>query len=142
MKNDSIIVEQTFTVPAQKVWAAITDPEQMRKWYFPMMEDFRAEKGFETRFDVVAGDKHFLHIWKVMDVIPEQKISYEWRYDGYPGNSLLTFELFESKEGTKLTLTHEKLETFKGDINPGLAKENFQEGWNGFIKTRLKDYLD
>jgi uncharacterized protein YndB with AHSA1/START domain len=142
MKNDSIVVERTFTAPVEKVWNALTDPEQMRQWYFPMMEDFRPEKGFETRFDLVAGDKHFLHIWKVTDVIPGQKISYEWRYDGYPGNSLLTFELLKSNEGTKLVLTHEKLETFRGDINPGLAKDDFLQGWKGFINTRLKDYLD
>jgi len=142
MKNESIIVERTFSVPPEKVWNAITDPNQMRQWYFPMMEDFRPEKGFETQFDVVMGDKHYLHLWKVTDVIPGRKISYEWKYGGYPGDTLVTFELFESQEGTKLILTHENLETFKGDIYPELDKDNFLEGWMRFIGTALKDYLD
>jgi uncharacterized protein YndB with AHSA1/START domain len=142
MKNESIVVEQTFVVPVEKVWHAITDPEEMRLWYFPMMKDFRPEKGFETDFDVIAGDKNFLHIWKVTEVIPGRKISYDWKYAGYPGNSSLTFALFENKEGTKLILTHEKLETFQGDIYPGLAKDNFLQGWKDFIQIRLKDYLD
>jgi uncharacterized protein YndB with AHSA1/START domain len=142
MKNEAIIIERTYPVPADKVWEAITNPEQMRQWYFPMMEDFKAEVGFETSFGVSASDKHFLHIWKVAEVIPGNKISYEWRYGGYPGNSLVSFELFEEKEGTRLVLTHENLETFKGDQYPELARDNFMLGWTRFIGLALKEYMN
>jgi uncharacterized protein YndB with AHSA1/START domain len=142
MKNESVVVEQFFAAPVEKVWHAITDPEQMRQWYFPMMKEFRPEIGFETEFDVVAGDKHFLHIWKITDVMPGKKISYNWKYGGYPGDSTVTFELHENGAETRLILTHEKLETFQGHVHPGLAKENFLEGWKAFIQVRLKDYIN
>jgi uncharacterized protein YndB with AHSA1/START domain len=142
MQNEAIVVQRIYPVPAEKVWEAITNPEQMRQWYFPMLEDFKAEVGFETSFAVPAFDKHFLHIWKVAEVIPGKKISYEWRYGGYPGNSLVSFELFEEKEGTRLVLTHKNLETFKGDQYPELARENFILGWTRFICLALKEYMN
>lgn len=142
MKNETVSIERTYPAPIEKVWDAITDPQQMRQWYFPMMEDFRPEPGFQTKIDVVAGGKHFLHLWKVVEVVPGKKISYEWRYEGYPGNSLVSFELFEASEGTKLVLTHEKLETFQGDQYPELGKDNFLQGWTMFIGANLKNYLD
>ena len=141
MENDAVIIEHTYDAPVEKVWKAITDLRQMRAWYFPMLEDFKAEVGFETKFTVVAGGKDYLHIWKVVEVIPAKKISYEWKFGGYPGNSLLTFELFQNQGGTRLVLTHTGLKSFQGDVYPELAKENFMEGWTQFIGTALRDFL-
>ena len=36
----------------------------------------------------------YLHLCKIIDVIPEKKLSYSWRYENYPGNSVVTFENF------------------------------------------------
>jgi hypothetical protein len=47
------------------VWNAITDPDQMRQWYFPMLESFKPEVGFEIQFDVPHNDKIYQHLWKV-----------------------------------------------------------------------------
>ena len=74
-------------------------------------------------------------------MIPFKKISYTWRYEGYEGNSLVVFELFEEGNSTRLQLTHEGLETFP-ESNPDLAKEKFNEGWNHIIGRSLKDHLD
>ena len=133
MKKESVVIERIYPAPIDQVWSAITDPVKMKQWYFPMMEDFKPEPGFETRFVVEMDDKQYPHLWKVVEVIPPRKISYEWKFGGYPGNSLLTWELSETPQGTKLVLTHDHLESFQGDIHPELAKENFQEGWTHFV---------
>ncbi len=44
-------------------WQAITDPEQMRQWYFPMLPDFKAEVGFSVEFNVECEGGNFLHQW-------------------------------------------------------------------------------
>ena len=74
-------------------------------------------------------------------MIPKQKISYEWTFGDYPGSSLLTIELFEQLGMTWLRLTHAGIETFRGDLFPDLAKENFVEGWSSFIGKALSAYL-
>ena len=141
MGNEAYFIEQTYQAPISLVWKAITDRDQMKLWYFDLPE-FRSEVGCEFQF--MGGpteDRQYQHICKVTEAIPDQKIAYSWRYDGYPGNSLVAFELFDEGDQTSLKLTHEGLETFPAD-NPDFAKKNFAEGWNWIIGTSLKDYLE
>jgi len=141
MENEAYVIEQTYQAPISKVWKAITDKDEMKLWYFDLPE-FKPEIGIEFRFmGGPAEDRQYQHICQVMEVIPEQKIAYSWRYDGYEGNTLVTFELFDEGSQTRLKLTHEGLETFPAD-NPDLAKENFVIGWNWLMGTSLKEYLE
>jgi hypothetical protein len=43
---------------------------------------------------------------------------------------------------TTLTLTHSGLETFKPEVYPELAKENFSAGWNELIGSLLKKFVE
>ncbi len=135
-----VIVERVFNAPAEKVWKALTAKEEMKKWYFDL-PDFRPEVGAEFRF--IAGDdtKKYVHLCRVTEVLPGKKIAYTWRYEGYAGDSLVSFELFPEGNKTRLRVTHEGLETFPKS-NPDLAKENFAEGWTSIIGDSLKKYLE
>jgi uncharacterized protein YndB with AHSA1/START domain len=139
MNNNPIIVERTYDAPVDRVWKAITDKEEMKKWYFDLPQ-FLPVAGNEFTFEGGTPEKTYLHLAKVTEVIPNQKLQYSWRYDGYPGNSFVTFDLIPNGEKTTVRLTHEGLETFPSD-NPDFAKENFVEGWNAIIGTNLKEYL-
>ena len=142
MKNEPVIVERIYNPPVERVWHAITDVKKMRQWYFPTLVEFEPEVGFETMFDVPHDGKVFPHIWKVTEVVPNKKISYEWKFGGYPGNSLVSFELFDEDGKTRIVLTHNKLETFKGEIHSDLSKQNFVLGWTQFIGTALKEFVE
>ena len=69
--NDPIIVERIYNAPIEKVWNAITDKDEMKKWYFDLAE-FKAEPGFEFQFygEGKQGQK-FLHLCKVTEVISQ-----------------------------------------------------------------------
>lgn len=142
MNNQPIVIERTFDAPVAKVWRAITDKDEMKKWYFDLAE-FKAEVGF--RFEFTGGEeggKQFLHLCEITEVVPEKKLTYSWRYDGYAGNSFVTFELFEKENSkTLLRLTHEGVETFPNETDD-FAKENFVKGWTHIINISLKDYLE
>jgi uncharacterized protein YndB with AHSA1/START domain len=142
MDRDSIpiVVEQIFNAPIDEVWKAIVDVDQMRQWFFETITDFVPEIGFETQFNVRVEDRDYLHLWKVIEVTPGRKITYSWRYGGYPGNSFVTWELLEMTDGTKLTLTHEGIETFPKD-NPIFGREAGQEGWAYLVNESLKAFL-
>jgi uncharacterized protein YndB with AHSA1/START domain len=140
MKNEPFIIERTYNAPAHKVWEAITNKDQMRQWYFDLA-DFRAEPGFEFQFEGGPDDRKYLHKCRVTEVVPGKKLQYSWRYEGYEGNSFVTFELFPEGDKTRLKLTHEGLETFPMN-NPDFAKKNFMEGWNQIIGTSLKDFVE
>jgi uncharacterized protein YndB with AHSA1/START domain len=141
MDIQPIVIERRFEAPSSKVWKAITDKDEMKNWYFDLAE-FKPEIGFKFQFTGgPSPDKQYLHLCEVAEVIPGKKLTYSWRYDGYPGNSFVTFELFEEKGSTLLKLTHKGIESFAG-ANPDFAMDNFSEGWNYIIHTSLKNYLE
>lgn len=141
MEKAQVILERTYNAPIERVWRALTDVHQMKLWYMPTLTSFQPEVGFETRFSVGKG-KEWPHLWKITEVIPNKRISYEWRFEGFPGNSHVTFELTPDGDKTRLVLSHIGLETFEGDKNPGLEPHNFQEGWTQLIGTSLKDFVE
>lgn len=138
MENKPIIVERVFNAPVSKVWKAITDKAEMKNWYFDLAE-FKPEVGFKFQFMGGTEENQYLHLCEITDVVPEKKLTYSWRYDGYEGNSFVTFELFEEGNQTRLKLTHRGLESFSD--NPDFAKSNFEDGWDQIINTSLKNYL-
>ncbi len=141
MDTKAIVVEQTFNAPIAVVWKAITDKDQMRQWFFDPIAEFEPKIGFETQFKVRCEDQEYVHLWKVTNVVPERRIAYQWRYGGYPGNSLVTWELSEVRDGTNLTLTHEGHETFPQD-DPIFSRESGQAGWEYFLQESLKAFLE
>lgn len=139
MTQEPIIIERTVNAPAEKVWKAITDKNDMKQWYFDL-SDFRPEVGFEFSFEGGSKEKTFLHLCRVTEVIPGRKLSYTWRYKNYEGNSLVTFELFPEGNKTRIRLTHEGLETFPAQ--PDFAKANFNMGWTELIGNRLPAFVE
>ncbi len=140
MQTQPFSTERILNAPVSKVWKAISDKNEMKKWYFDLAE-FRPEVGFEFQFTAGDEQQQFLHLCKVTEVIKEIKLTYSWRYDGYEGNSFVTFELEPVGDNTRLTLTHMGLETFPQN-NPSFAKENFAAGWTHIIGTALVEYID
>ena len=134
------VIERSYNAPVEKVWDAITDKSQMKQWYFDL-DDFKPEVGFEFRFDGGSDDKIYHHICKIVEVVPNKKLKYSWKYEGFEGMSYVTFELFEEGKTTTVKLTHEGLETFPQN-NPDFAKESFMQGWTYILGTSLKNFLE
>ena len=140
--DEPIIVEQIFKSSKSDVWKAITELKQMKQWFFDNIESFKPEVGFETKFIIQNEDRVFPHLWKVTDVEPMSKITYNWKYEGYRGDSYVHFELFKQKLlQTKVRLTHQVIESFPSDV-PEFTRDSCIGGWNYFIKQNLKSYLE
>lgn len=141
MQSKSVSIERIYNAPVEKVWKALTDKEQMQQWYFTL-DEFRAETGFEFSF---KGQGHkgeqYIHLCKILEVVPLQKLSYSWTYEGYTGYSVVTFELFAEGDKTRLKLTHQGLESFPQD-NADFASESFTEGWNYLTGEALKTFVE
>jgi len=141
MKPEPFTIERTYDAPVEKVWQAITDREQMKKWYFDIPE-FRPEVGVEFQFDAGdQNDKIYRHLCRITEVVERKKLTYSWQYADTEGLSHVTFELFEEGNVTRLKLTHEGLETFPAD-KPAFARENFVRGWTEIIGTNLKNFVE
>lgn len=134
-------IERLYKAPVHKVWDAITNKEKMKVWYFELAE-FKAEVGFEFRFTGgPSPEKQYLHICEVTEVVEGKKLTHSWRYEGEPGISYVTWELFDQGDATLVRLTHANLESFNSG-NPDLARENFSKGWTSIVGKSLKEYLE
>ena len=134
-----LIVERTYNAPADVVWKAITDKDQMKQWYFSL-EEFRPEVGFEFSFTGENEGRVYIHHCRIVEVIPGRKLKHTWVYENYEGESFVTFELFPEGDKTKIKLTHEGLETFPQI--PDFRRENFQEGWSDILGRSLKEFVE
>ena len=141
MKQEPIVVEQTYKASVAEVWEALTNKEEMKEWYFDL-EEFRPEAGFTFQFLAGTEEKKFLHLCRITEVVFQKKIAYTWAYDGVPVETVVSFELFEEgPEQTKVRLTHVGVDQVPAD-NKDLARGNFVAGWNAIIGTNLKNYVE
>ncbi|MGN6211102.1 SRPBCC family protein [Parafilimonas sp.] len=95
MNNKDLVVERLLHATIDRVWKAISKPEELRHWFFNLKE-FKPEVGFQ--FSFTAGHKEQVQYTHITEVIPLKRLSYSWRYEGYPGISTVIIELLERNE--------------------------------------------
>lgn len=141
MDKKIVVVECIYEATIEEVWEALTNKDQLKHWYFEVT-DFKAEVGFEFQFSTKSDGKTYLHKCKVVEANPITKIAYTWSYEGYVGQSLVTFELFsEEKDQTRLKLTHSDLNTFSKD-DPEFSQENFNDSWKSLLGNSLRQFVE
>lgn len=141
MDTGPLIIERAYHVNKSRIWEALISEHEMKKWFFNI-PGFRAEVGYEFRFYGGSDEnRKYLHICRIIQVIPEEKLSYSWHFDGYEGESLVTFELKEDGGDMILIMTHEGLESFPAG-NPDFARLNFEKGWGQILHHSLPEYLE
>jgi len=140
MNSNPIVIDAIYHAPASTVWTALTNPAEMKEWYFDI-PTFKPEPGFQFQFSGGSEEKTYLHLCEVKEVIEHKKLSYSWKYEDVPGETLLSFELSEEDGHTHMRLTHTGLETFPQD-NADFARESFSAGWDMIIGKNLKDYVE
>ncbi|QEL04424.1 SRPBCC domain-containing protein [Olivibacter sp. LS-1] len=135
-----VVIERIYEATIEKVWEALTNKDQMKQWYFDV-SDFKAEVGFEFQFSAENEGKIYLHKCKVVEAKPITKIAYTWSYEGYEGQSLVTFELFSEDENkTRLKLTHSGTDSFLS--HPDFEKADFNEGWESILGQSLRNFVE
>lgn len=133
----TIIMTRTIHAPAEKVFDAWTDPEQIQRWLAPhpcTVREATADARPGGRYSVVvvdpAGAVHATS-GEYREVVPGVRLVKTWDYTGpnFAGTmpSLLTVEFREVSPGvTELTLTHTELPDEK-------IAEGTTNGWNACL---------
>lgn len=135
-----VVVEQDFNCTIDRLWSALTDPQEMVQWFFENIPDFRPLVGFHTEFAVHVGEKTFTHQWTVVEAIPKAKISYRWKYQEYPGDSFVHFTIKQLETGCSVTLETQVIEDFSDEVEE-FRRASCVQGWQYFLQQRLKNYL-
>lgn len=141
METQPLIVERTLNAPASKIWEALTDNDKMKQWYFKL-DNFEPRVGFEFSFpgQGSTGEK-YTHLCRITAVEPEKKLSYTWRYEDFPGNSEVSFELFPDGDKTLVRITHTGLETMPQN-GPDFSVSSFTKGWTHILGISLTKFVE
>ena len=146
----SLEIKRFIRASRDRVYAAWTDPAQLKKWFGPenvqtrnLIADVRV--GGEFRWDLTDQEgKEITISGEYREVEPGKKIVFTWRLeedeDWKNHSSIVTVEFFDREGGTEIRLTHEKLpnETSRNDHT---------QGWNSvldkveqFLKQEKNEY--
>ena len=142
MGNEEVIqVERSFNTSSSVIWKALTDADEMRKWYFDLTA-FKPEKGFQFSFTGQGREgANYVHLCEVTEVIPERKLSYSWTYEGLKGYSEVSFELIPGNGSTMVRITHKGISSFS-ENGPDFAIQSFAGGWDHILNISLKDHIE
>ncbi len=139
--DEPIIITEEINASRQRIWAALTELDLMKKWFFDNIPTFAAEVGFETAFDIYNEGKLFRHEWKVLEVVPEQSITTQWTFAGYDGVSKVTFSINDNGPSHSVTVKAWAEEDHDTTI-PEFRRESGVGGWTYFMKERLKGFCE
>lgn len=122
-------LRKSFTIKVDKdeVFTALTNPVAIELWTgYPAVMDPRPGAEFSLWEGDISG--------KNLEVIPGKKIVQEWFFDNPKNASIVTIELEEEKQGTRIQLTHTNI--------PDEAFGNIEYGWKEYFFGALKKYLE
>jgi uncharacterized protein YndB with AHSA1/START domain len=114
--------------PRERVWAALTDPEQVKKWLMAVSVALDGRPG--GSLETVAGPSQIRATGKILTWDPPRAYEYEWvvepREELPQGeNSFVRWELTDVGGETVLTLEHRRLTRSAGS--------GFAAGWHAFL---------
>ncbi|MBA3318067.1 MAG: SRPBCC domain-containing protein [Gemmatimonadales bacterium] len=137
----SLSVTRRIQAPPAKVFAALTDPAKILRWWGPdagptvsAEADVRPGGRFSVTFRTEDGSEHTSYgVYR--EVVPDEKLVFTWQWRDEPeGESLVTVVLKAVSGGTELTLTHEG---FRDEE----MRDSHREGWMGAL-DKLQDLVD
>ncbi|MGH9536265.1 MAG: SRPBCC family protein [Terriglobales bacterium] len=112
----AIVEEITIAAPAARVFAALTDPAQRRRWWggsrFQVLaaeSDLRVGGRWGMSFEAYGRRSSVGGVYR--EVEPPRRLAFTWLPDWYenPSETLVTFELREESGRTWVRLTHSGL---------------------------------
>ena len=133
--KDRIEKSHTYPHSIDRVWAAITDQEQIAAWFIEA--DFKPEVGYAYTFKhdktVISG--------KVLEVNPVTKLVYTWIISGTGGiETTVSWQLAAVPDGTHLVIQHTGISNYPEEGLATTMFDNYSNGWDHCI-TELKKYL-
>ena len=143
-KKLSLAIKRSILASRDRVYAAWTDPAQLKKWFGPENVKTRnliadARVGGEFRWDLTDQEgKEITISGEYRELEPCKKIVFTWRLeedeDWKNHGSIVTVEFFDCEGGTELRLTHEKLPS-------EASRDDHTQGWNSVL-DKLEIFLN
>jgi uncharacterized protein YndB with AHSA1/START domain len=142
-EKTSLQIKRFINAPRSRVYAAWTDPSQLKQWWGP--ESVRTRKfaadvrvGGKYHWDLINQEDEEMSVFgEYRELVPEKKIAFTWKWDDDDvwenRNSIVTIELSDRDGGTELILNHEQLPSEE-------SRDRHNQGWNS-VFDQLEKFL-
>ena len=133
-----IIKEITVNAPVSKVWKAISNKDDLAKWFHPS-DDYKLEVGHTFHMTGHHEGKDYPHTMTITEIIPERKLGLDWFIEGDAGITKVTYELEPDGDKTKVKVIHSGFDKYPdGEAN----RNDYNNGWEHVLNTLLKEYVE
>ena len=139
----SLEIKRFINAPRARVYAAWTDPAQLKQWFGPQGVQTReivaeARVAGKFRWDLITTDgKEKTIAGDYREIVPGKKIVFTWRHENDKAwnnkTSIVTVELSDHNGGTELRLTHVQLPSEE-------SRDDHNQGWNSVL-DRLEKFV-
>jgi uncharacterized protein YndB with AHSA1/START domain len=107
-RSTFVYVTYIRTTP-EKLWAALTDAQFMKQYWFGMQCESRWTAG--SPWKLVSGDGQIFDAGEIVAAEPPRRLVIRWQHQNKPelkaeGDSLCTMELERNGGAVKLSITH------------------------------------
>jgi glutathione S-transferase len=143
-EKTSLEIKRFINAPRERVYAAWTDPVQLKEWWGP--EGVRTRKitadvrvGGAYRWDLINQDGEEMTVHgEYRELVPGKKVVFTWKWDDDEAwehrTSIVTVEFSDRDGGTEVRLSHVQLPS-------EASRDRHNEGWNSVI-DRLEKFLN
>jgi uncharacterized protein YndB with AHSA1/START domain len=143
-QNLKVEIRRLIKAPRARVYAAWTDPSQLKQWFGPENVRTRdlvadARVGGRFRWDLTNSDgEEMTNLGEYRELVPNEKVVFTWHWEDDENwenhTSIVTVELKDADGGTELGLTHEQLPNEQ-------SRDGHNGGWNSAL-NKLETYLN
>lgn len=138
----SLTLRRALKAPPARVWRAWTEPEALKRWFFPGDEfavetaDVDLKVGGRWRIVGRAPDGERLSVGGTYrEIVPVTRLVFSWAWESTPEReSLVTLTLTPESDGTRLTLLHE------GFFDEA-ARDRHEMGWTGTLERLSRLFI-
>jgi uncharacterized protein YndB with AHSA1/START domain len=139
----SLEIKRLIKAPRDRVYAAWTDPAQLKQWFGPenvqtrdLMADARV--GGKFRWDLTNSEgEEMTMLGEYRELQPGKKIVFTWQWDDDEDwenhTSIVTVELDDADGGTELRLIHEQLPNEE-------SRDGHTRGWESAL-DKLENFF-
>jgi uncharacterized protein YndB with AHSA1/START domain len=133
MKRD-LKFEAVYPYPAERVWRALTDPQELAQWLMP--NDFQPSLGHKFQFKTkpAPGFDGVVQCVVIELEVP-RRLAYTWH--GGKLESVVSFTLESVGQGTRLVLEHKGFE----GAGEWMLSAMLGRGWKRMVEERLPAVL-
>ena len=140
----SLEIKRVINAPRSRVYAAWTDPAQLKEWWGPEGVETRnfaadARVDGKYRWDLVNQEGEEMSVFgEYRELVPGKKIVFTWQWDDDEAwknvSSVVTVELSDRDGGTEICLRHEQLPSTE-------SRDRHNEGWSSVL-DRLEKFFN